>query len=61
MFLNSVCSFIYLLNIKLLLCAGYCIGAGNSEISKNRHELVFIEFIAYPDSCLENAMDGGAW
>lgn len=47
MFLDSVGSFIYLLNIKLLLCAGYCIGAGNSEISKNRHDLVFIEFIAY--------------
>lgn len=54
MFLNSVGSFIYLLNIKLLLCAGYCIGAGNSEISRNRHDLVFIEFIAYPGRNVKN-------
>ena len=38
LFPDFVGSFIYLLNIKLLLCAGPCMGAGNSKISKNRHD-----------------------
>lgn len=38
MFVDTVGSFIYLLNIKLLLCARHCMGAGDSKISKNRHD-----------------------
>lgn len=38
MFVDTVGSFVYLLNIKLLLCARHCMGAGDSKISKNRHD-----------------------
>lgn len=49
MFPDTVGSFIYLLNIKLLLCARHCMGAGDSKISKNRHDphiyRIHIEFM----------------
>lgn len=48
MFPDSVGSFIYLLNIKLLLCAGYCMGAGDSEVSENRPDLCIYRIYSLP-------------